>query len=258
MSAHQAIVWLIAAALAAIAVAAWTSLLAPSEPAVVPVAPQAGAEPWTDRDHTAQPARFTVHHASAEDLGRLGEAVMAFAAADLVLPTLDIWFQEDQQSCKGGHGLFSTASVPWTIRICPSVIDVVYEHELSHAWIEANVNDMQRSEFLELRGLDHWNSPDVPWIERGNEWAAVVIQQGLSGFPLPPSLSDDVKSRLEAFELLTGRASPHLVDWVEARDVPCPRRPTELSRPVTDVTGRSCEPSRPVDRPIGADYRLSR
>jgi hypothetical protein len=108
------------------------------------------------------------------------------------------------------------------------------------AEVNANVTDAQRVAFMDLRGLKNWGDRDTPWNQRGTEWAAVVMQQGLSGLPLPPVLSNEARSRLQAFELLTGRVAPVLVNWIRERGVRCSDRPTGLSRQIADVTGRSC------------------
>jgi hypothetical protein len=251
----KAIVWLLAAIWVAVTLIEWLSVLGPSNLPVIIAEPlQAEPEPNARGDNTPHSdARFTVHNATADDLGRLGEAVMAFGTADLELPGLDIWFHTDLEPCNEQHGTFRATSESWQIQICSSDLEVVYEHELAHAWVAANVEEGQRSAFLELRGLEHWSGPDIPWNERGTEWAAVVVQQGLSGLPLPPALSDDAKSRLESYELLTGKIAPALVEWITARDIPCSDRPTILSQPIADVSGRTCESSRSVSPSSGAE-----
>lgn len=77
--------------------------------------------------------------------------------------------------------------------------------------------------------------------------AAVIIQQALSGLPLPPAISNEAKSRLKSYELLTGRVGLALHEWIAGRDVPCADRPTVLSRPIADRTGRTCELGPPRD-----------
>lgn len=248
MITRKTTVWLIAAVWAAVALMLWLSVLGPSIPPLIiakPVLVEAEQDAWA-RD-TQQQARFTVHNATAENLGRLGEAVMAFANADLRLPTVDIWFHTDLGACDDHHGVFRAASESWQIRICSSDLEFVYEHELAHAWVTANVTATKRSAFMNLRGLEHWADRDFPWNQRGTEWAAVIVQQGLSGLPLPPALSNEARSRLQSFELLTGRAAPVLVDWITVRDVECSDRSTVLSRPIADRTGRTCELGPPRD-----------
>lgn len=255
MTVPKAIVRLIVAILVAAVLILLLSVLVPSNLHIIIAEPLAAEpEPNAKGDNTPDSdARFTVHNATADDLGRLGDAVMAFVAADLELPGLDIWFHTEMESCHEHRGLFSATSESWEIRICSSDLETVYEHELAHAWVAANVEERQRSAFLKLRGLEHWSEPDIPWNERGTEWAAVVVQQGLSGLPLPPALSDEAKSRLASFELLTGKVAPVLVEWITAKDVPCPDRPTNLSQPIADATGRTCESSRSVSPSSGAE-----
>jgi hypothetical protein len=244
MTTRKTVVWLIAAIWVSVTLILWLSVLGTSNlPVTIHEPLQAEAEPqaWT-RD-TQQPARLTVHNATPEDLGRLSEAVMAFAEADLELPAVDIWFHTDLEPCGEHFGLFRETSESWQIQICSSDAEFVYEHELAHAWVTANVTDVQRFAFMDLRGLENWADGDVPWNQRGTEWAAVVIQQGVSGLPLPPVLSNEAWSRLQSFELLTGRVAPVLVNWIKERGVRCSDRPTDLSRQIADVTGRLCTSS---------------
>jgi hypothetical protein len=237
----KALVWLIGAILVALALTLWLMVLSPSNLPVIIAAPlQTEAEPNIWDSGTQRLARLSVHDATAEDLGRLGEAVMAFATADLELPALHIWFHADRGPCGEHHGLFRATSETWQIRICSSDIGFVYEHELAHAWVTANVTDAQRFAFMDLRGLENWADEDAPWNQRGTEWAAVVVQQGLSGLPLPPALSNEARSRLESYELLTGKIAPTLVDWIREKEVTCSVRPTRLSRPIADRSGRTC------------------
>ncbi len=72
------------------------------------------------------------------------------------------------------------------------------------------MTDDARARFMELRGYTVWSDHEVPWNQRGVEDAAFVIQQGLGGLPLPPVLSDELVSRLDAFQLLTGFPDPRL------------------------------------------------
>lgn len=192
---------------------------------------------------TAEPvttARVTVRDATPSQVIRLGEALQAFEAAGLDLPNLEIRFFTDDETCGAEHGLFYTSDDAWHIHICPTEVDSVYEHELAHAWELAHVTDAQRRAFMRMRGYTSWSDGDLPWGERGVEGAASVIERGVAGLPLPPVLGREEVSRMRAYELLTGRPAPVLVEWLRAKEVPCPRRPTMLSANVEDASGRTC------------------
>ena len=118
---------------------------------------------------------------------------------------------------------------------------VVYEHELAHAWARAALDDEDRAAFMAARGHTVWNDHDVPWNERATEDLAMIIQQGLAGLPLPPVLGDEWTSRMQAFEMMTGRVPPVLDVWLSERSVPCSSRPTPASRLLPDVGGRRCD-----------------
>jgi hypothetical protein len=186
----------------------------------------------------------TAEGVSAKQLRRLQQALDRFARAGLELPSLHVVFSSDATACKGHHGLFSTAFDPWRIAIC-SELEPVYEHELAHAWAQWALTELLRAAFMELRGYEVWAGPDVPWNERGVEGVAVIIQQGLAGLPLPPELGREMRGRLQAFEMITGRLDPRLVEWIGARSVPCGDRPTILSRLISDASGNMCVPSSP-------------
>ena len=85
-------------------------------------------------------------------------------------------------------------------------------HELGHAWTNTYLNDDDRTEVLELRGLEHWSGPKVPYLERGTEHAAEILAWGLleestATVRLPDRTCDTLAA---AFRFLTG-AEP-LVD----------------------------------------------
>lgn len=185
--------------------------------------------------------RITVRDASPAQITRLGKAFEAFDRAKLELPGIEIRFFTDHESCGAEHGRFYTTGNDWRVHICPTRLDSVIEHELAHAWERANLTDSERRAFMRLRGYEVWSDPDRSWGERGMEGAAFIIQQGLAnGLPLPPALGAEVRSRLRAYEQLTGRLAPALVAWLEANDVPCPERPTRMSRSHPDGSGRVC------------------
>lgn len=149
---------------------------------------------------TLRPVVIVRGGTTAEHL-RLEVALARFTAAGLVLPDLEVEFGENR--CDGRLGLFDPSHPRWQIRICSS-LDFLYEHELAHAWELANLSDETRAEFMRMRGYSTWAGEGVPWIDRGIEGVAFIIQQGLSG-RAPQTPSPEHESRLAAFELLTGR-----------------------------------------------------
>ena len=182
----------------------------------------------------------TVLGGRAAHLSRISDALARFEHAGLKLPDLDITISNDEADCSGHKGRFRSTTTPWQISVC-SEVDSVYEHELAHAWERANLTDERRYAFMRLRGYEVWSGSEIPWNERGVEGVAFVIQQGLSDVPLAPALSDEARSRMDAFELLTDRPAPRLVRWMAEREVACPDRPTPLSHQVPDTSGTTCQ-----------------
>ena len=153
-----------------------------------------------------------VHGGTPAQQRRFQLALQRFDDAGLSLPPLEVQLSSDKEECGGHHGLFSRRRTPWTVTIC-SDMEAAYEHELAHAWIAAALTDADKQRFMALRGYDVWSDQSVAWNERGTEGAAWIIQQGLSGAPLPPVLSEDQLSRLAAFEMLTGVPDTRLAVW---------------------------------------------
>jgi len=185
-----------------------TTALAISE--TTKVSSTVGVTPTTLPPVSVRP-NVIVHNASEPQRIRLGEALAKFADLDLDLPDLEVWFHGDESDCMDHYGLFSSALVPWRIDICGD-LGFAYEHELAHAWEAANVDDATRRVFMTMRGLAVWNDSAVPWNERGIEEVAFIVQQGLLDLPVP-EMSQEFRSRFDAFELLTGVPSPREVGW---------------------------------------------
>lgn len=181
--------------------------------AATPVAPAADTEGTT----TAVSLHPSVdaENATSTQLKRLAEALDRFSTTGLKLPDLEVRFSRHEADCNGHDGWFTATTEPWHISICSETYPT-YEHELAHAWERANLTDLRRERFMELRGYTIWADREVPWNQRGMEGVAFIIQQGLSGLPLPPALSHEHCSRLEAFRFLTGIPDPRLDEWTAA------------------------------------------
>ncbi|MFQ5554990.1 MAG: hypothetical protein ACE5GC_06435 [Acidimicrobiia bacterium] len=183
-----------------------------------PTAAVAETRKWAEPSATLSGAiapRIVVRGATSSQQARLELAIERFGDAGLTLPDLEVVFATSDDPCKGHPALFQPQFQPWRISIC-SDLESAYEHELAHAWEAANLAEETREQFMTLRGYSTWSDPGVPWNQRGIEGVAVVIQQGLSGLALPPSLSREQRSRLAAYELLTGSPDPRLTDWQDA------------------------------------------
>lgn len=156
-----------------------------------------------------------VENATSTQLKRLAHALDRFSTTGLKLPDLEVRFASHEADCNGHSGWFTATTEPWRISIC-SETHSTYVHELAHAWERANLTDLRRERFMGLRGYTTWADRNVPWNQRGMEGVAFIIQQGLSGLPLPPALSHERCSRLEAFRFLTGIPDPRLDEWTAA------------------------------------------
>lgn len=245
MTKRRTIVGLVALLWLALAIFSWLSLMAPGPLQTVLAGPTLSFTAELAGDKPAIPflARplspsMNVYNASSEQLTRLAEAIGSFGQAGLSLPPLDIGF--DPARCDGARGLFTSATTPWQVWICSDDVESVISHELAHAWERGSVGETLRQTFMEQNGYTVWRSQAVPWNERAVEGIALVIQQGVSGLPLPPILGRDAAKRLLAFELLTGQPDPRLHDWLRNREVDCSDRPTPLSETIADRSGRTC------------------
>jgi hypothetical protein len=112
-------------------------------------------------------------------------AIDRYVAAGLQVPQVTVTFHDEKAPCQGQNGYFQPGD-PHRIDICGFNWDrflvtprKVILHELGHAWAYDNLDEMPRREFLDLRGLDLWQSDDAPWGEQGQEHAAEIMAWGL-------------------------------------------------------------------------------
>lgn len=91
-----------------------------------------------------------------------------------------------------------------------TAVRVAVLHELGHAWMIDNLTDEVEQELLEISGRDEWDVHDVPWVDRGVEYAAEILAWGLLEEPLgmvrigaPPCTE-----LAAAYEAMTGETPP--------------------------------------------------
>lgn len=125
------------------------------------------------------------HQLSAEQIGLVESSMMRFSDIGLQRPPhVVVSFHDDVEQCAGNLGLSTVENQLPRIRICwshedPGVQRVVREqalvHEVAHVWLDANVSDISRNEFVALTGSDSWNLGSTTWTERGVERAAELL-----------------------------------------------------------------------------------
>ncbi len=149
-----------------------------------------------------------VQGASDEQQALVDDALARFADAGLRLPDLWVVFADDPSKCGGHDGLFLSQHDPWQVLVC-SDLEFVVTHEFAHGWEAANLDDDDRANYVERRGLTTWDSPDAPWGERGVEDLAFMMQQNLMAGHVDAA-SDRWIERTDAYAWATGTVSPVL------------------------------------------------
>lgn len=144
--------------------------------------------------------------ATPEQSEMVAEAIAQFDDAGMELPALQIEFYDSDRGCKGHAGLFVAAS--WDPEAVVDRITICFHHrlillhEMAHAWINHNVNDVTRAAFVEHWGLNGWSNLDDPYADRGIERAAQTIAFTLN--QNKATKSEAVHRYICDFELLTG------------------------------------------------------
>lgn len=154
---------------------------------------------------------------TAEEQQIIDWALRLFEEAGLQLPRLEIGFYDTKDACGGNKGTYRPQPIGVArVRVCDwhdrETLREAWRrktlvHELAHAWAHHNLDDEHRQEFVEHRGLDHWNDRDEAWQTRGTEHAAEVITWGIIDRPMRVDVRIEatrVEQLTEAYELLTG------------------------------------------------------
>lgn len=194
--------------------AATVSQTAPS-PAPRLVTDHATPSPQALRPHRVEP-RITLHNATTEEEAAFQWALAQFEEAGLAIPDVQVHFPNPGERCEVPHGLYTYGPGVSRIDYCTrgdwgeTVVQSVLLHELAHAWEVHTLTDERREAFMQLRGLDIWQSKDVAWEERATEHAAEIVMWGVFDRALPvPSLPvTDCESLLAGYRLLTTSDPP--------------------------------------------------
>ena len=149
----------------------------------------------------------TIHGGDPEQRARLDDALARFEAAGLRLADFTIVFSDDESVCVGHVGVFRHRDETPQVSVC-SELEFVVLHELAHVWLDGNLEQDARDEYVRARGLTTWSDHTVPWTQRGVEDAAFIIQQNLRDVAPRVLASAAWAERIAAFELVTGTPSP--------------------------------------------------
>jgi hypothetical protein len=163
---------------------------------------------------TSAPVRVgpgvVVHGATQAQIDLVWWAVGRYELADLQLPPLVIWFHPDTRPCGRLLGLY----VGGHVEMCTgpgvnAIPRMTILHELGHAWSERAVTGPLQVRFLSLRGAATWDSPAVPWGDRGWEQVAEIMAWGLGDRLVKPRIPHHDPGELQAaYELVTGSRLP--------------------------------------------------
>jgi hypothetical protein len=156
----------------------------------------------------SRPAGTRIVGDTAEARQAVTWALARYGTAGLAsLPSLEIVLHPSDAGCDGNLGYYRDGRVD----LCVAEASEPYArkfalHELAHAWTAAHLDAGTQARFLELRGLDRWNTPGDAWKERGIEQAAEIIAWGLGEGEIRPLLPEPATTDelVAAFVLLTG------------------------------------------------------
>ena len=136
-------------------------------------------------------------------------AIKRYRAAGLHLPSLDVYFHQNQDGCRGNVGYQVDGRIDLCVRLALEAgPQRIVLHELAHAWGDENLSDAARARFMASRRLPSWNSSTADWRARGNEQAAEIVAWGLGDGSMIPLIDGptDPRTLSTAFEMLTGVA----------------------------------------------------
>jgi hypothetical protein len=150
-----------------------------------------------------------VSGATAEQLAMSRWAVQRFEDAGLDPPAVEIAFHLDAAGCADHLGFAKGGNVDVCTTLVNAMARRVLLHEMSHIWLDQNVNESTRARFLQARALPSWNASADEWRLRGYEQGAEIMAWVLGDGILTAQISDNDPAELAlGFELLTGSPEP--------------------------------------------------
>lgn len=162
---------------------------------------------------TGEPIRpqLMVFAADREQFQMARWAAWRFDVAGLRVPETEVHFHEDLSGCDGHLGYAKGGRIDLCMPLVDAPARRALLHEMGHLWLDENFAPLERTLFLELRGLSSWNSLNDPWNLRGYEHGAEVMAWALGERIITPSVPDNEPEKLElAFRMLTGDELPQL------------------------------------------------
>ena len=150
-----------------------------------------------------------INNASAATEAMVLAAIDRFEAVGLALPDLQIEVHESSDACRGFRGLFRPTAGGAIIDLCNATEHVIL-HELAHAWEHVHATDEARAAMLHVTGDTEWDDMSTARHSRGIEVAAEAIAFAISSQPLELNTAISNRTKLQAFEALTGMTSPRL------------------------------------------------
>jgi hypothetical protein len=150
-------------------------------------------------------------------------ALHRYELAGLPIPEpQSITFTEYSDFCDLGPGRTRRTKQGWHLYFCFCEEDIcpnddytsfalipqhVVLHELAHVWLNANLTNETRTNFMAAVELDVWVDNTVEWHEQAGEYSAEVVAWGLFDRPLIlPKFGSPEQAELHfLFELLTGQ-----------------------------------------------------
>jgi hypothetical protein len=165
--------------------------------------------------HTAQGGgSITIEGGTAAQRAVAEWAVGRFVIGGLDLPTLSIRLHPDESGCRGRLGYWAERVADLCATTTTHIAVRTMIHELAHGWVDDNVSESDRAQFLALRDLRTWNDQNAVWDERGYEQAAEIVawavhDQG-TGIHAPAFPGNSTRELADAYRFLTGAPLPEL------------------------------------------------